>query len=395
MIIYILTLIKTVNKYYCCVLLACLCLSSSFAQTNLLLNGGFEDINTCSEYQSECGVEGWFYLRDVKAQMYAQEEGTLNLGTNSYAIFYDWQDFTGFTPIIGTILPCQLKKGNTYTFSGLLSARLNPKLVFTPGVVTGEYYYVPNRPFATSMQPDSIVKLTPVPDSRFYAFEYNFVATGNETYLTFGAFIKEDAITGKRMVNKKETIELVMDNFALTPADPTEGICTAFAQQKATIYHYNFRHKMLDNTLYAKGKLPLDFSGYSNQLATTTITPVKEPITDTLRLGDVLFDFNKADLKPEATTVLSAFFSKTALDNIDSITVQGHTDSVGTDERNNELSLQRSNSVAGWLRGLNVVLPGKIATQAFGKTHPVATNTTAEGRAANRRVEIIIFRREL
>ncbi len=327
--------------------------------------------------------------------MYSQEEGTLNLGTNSYAIFYDWIDYTGFAPIIGTILPCNLKKGNKYTFSGLLSAKLNPKLVFVPGVVTGEYYYVPNRPFAKPMQPDSILQLTPVPDSRFYAFEYSFIATGNETYLTFGAYVKEDAITGKRIVNKKETIELVMDNFSLTPADPTEGVCDAFTQQKRAIYNYNFRHKMLDNTLYAKGKLPIVFTGDAGELQATTITPVKEPLTDTLRLGDVLFDFNKADLKAEAENVLSAFFSKTELENIDSIMVQGHTDSVGTAERNNELSLQRSNSVAQWLRKLNIIVPDKITTQAFGKSRPVATNTTAAGRAANRRVEIIIFRREL
>lgn len=370
-------------------------MSISFAQTNLLLNGGFEDINTCTEYESECGVEGWFYLRDVKAQMYTQEEGTLNLGSNSYAVFYDWIDYTGFAPIIGTMLPCNLKKGNKYTFSGLLSAKLNPKLVFVPGVVTGEYYYVPNRPFTKAMQPDSIVQLTPVPDSRFYKFEYSFVATGNETYLTFGAFVKEDAISGKRMVNKKETIELIMDNFTLTPADPTEGICSAFAQQQKAIYNYNYRHKLLDNTLYAKGKLPVVFTGDAEELTATTITPVKIPLTDTLRLGDVLFDFNKADLKPEAETVLGDFFTKTNLENIDSMVVQGHTDSVGTEERNQTLSQQRSTTVARWLQRLNIIIPEKIKTQAFGKSRPVATNTTPEGRAANRRVEIIIFRREL
>lgn len=386
--------IKTLFTY-CCVLFCWFSISPVFAQNNLLLNGGFEDINTCTEYASECGVEGWFYLRDVKAQMYSQEEGTLNLGANSYAIFYDWQDYTGFTPIVGTMLPCKLQKGKQYTFSGLLSVKLNPKLVFIPGVVTGEYYYVPNRPFVKAMQPDSILQLTPVPDSRFYSFTYRFTATGDETYLTFGAYVKEDAISGKRMVNKKETIEMVMDNFALTPADPEEGICDAFEQQKRTIYNYNYRHKLLDNTLYAKGKLPLVYAGDSALLNPSVVVPVKLPLTDTLRLGDVLFDFNNADLKAEAVTVLSSFFSKTELENIDSIIVEGHTDSVGTAERNQELSLQRSHAVAKWLEQLNIIVPRKIQTRAFGKSRPIASNTTPEGRAANRRVEIIIFRKEL
>jgi hypothetical protein len=42
---------------------------SVFSQANLLLNGDFKDVNTCSEYKAECGVEGWFYLKDVKVQV--------------------------------------------------------------------------------------------------------------------------------------------------------------------------------------------------------------------------------------------------------------------------------------------------------------------------------------
>jgi OOP family OmpA-OmpF porin len=139
----------------------------------------------------------------------------------------------------------------------------------------------------------------------------------------------------------------------------------------------------------------LTYTGDSVLLNPSAVVPVKLPLTDTLRLGDVLFDFNKADLKPEAVTVLSSFFSKTELENIDSIIVEGHTDSIGTMERNQELSLQRSNAVAKWLGQLNIVLPHQIQTRAFGKSRPIASNTTTEGRAANRRVEIIIFRKEL
>src|SRR6187431_2762285 len=83
--------------------------TSLLAQTNLLLNGGFEDVNTCTEYNSECGVEAWFYLRDVKAQMINNEPTEKLLGTNSFGIFYNWIGYADFNPIIGTILPCGLQ----------------------------------------------------------------------------------------------------------------------------------------------------------------------------------------------------------------------------------------------------------------------------------------------
>jgi hypothetical protein len=100
---------------------------NSFSQANLLLNGGFEDINTCTEYKAECGVEGWFYLQDVKAQMMTNETNHQLLGANSYALFCNWGGYTDFTPIIGTLLPCRLQKGNQYIFKGLISSKLNPK----------------------------------------------------------------------------------------------------------------------------------------------------------------------------------------------------------------------------------------------------------------------------
>ena len=84
------------------------------AQTNLLLNGGFEQINTCTEYKAECGVEAWFYLKDVKVQMLSNEVRSNLLGQNSFGIFYNWKEFTGFTPVIGTLLPCRLQAGKEY-----------------------------------------------------------------------------------------------------------------------------------------------------------------------------------------------------------------------------------------------------------------------------------------
>lgn len=365
------------------------------AQTNLLLNGGFEDVNTCTEYTAECGVEAWFYLKDVKAQMLGNETNTQLVGTNSFGIFYNWVGYTNFVPVIGTILPCGLQKGNRYTFKGTLSARLHPRLLLQPGICLGEKFYVPKRGFSNSMHPDSITSLTPTPGTAFYQFEYGFVADGNERYLTFGTYIREDTVVTKKKINLPQTVSLVLDNFQLIPENKNEIACPDFMLNKNSIYNYNYRHKEMDYSLYGKGEISVSFKNKDSNAITQLYTPPIILKPDTLELGDVLFDFNKAELKPGAITILNSFF-KPGTDqlSIDTIIVEGHTDSIGTVKRNNELSLQRCESIREWLLLNNIVPAEAIKIKSFGKSRPVADNRTPEGRALNRRVELIIFRKQ-
>jgi outer membrane protein OmpA-like peptidoglycan-associated protein len=103
----------------------------------------------------------------------------------------------------------------------------------------------------------------------------------------------------------------------------------------------------------------------------------------------VLFDFNKATLKPEAKSQLAAALQ--ALKEQPGLQTQivGHTDGIGSDAYNMKLSQRRADSVATYLVQ-NGVPRQSIRTEARGKREPVAPNTTAEGRAQNRRVEITV-----
>src|SRR5262252_4093992 len=105
-----------------------------------------------------------------------------------------------------------------------------------------------------------------------------------------------------------------------------------------------------------------------------------------VNLGDVLFDTGRATLKPTAREKLSklagillAYLGQLTLE------IEGHTDSVGSDEYNNKLSLDRAQSVGTYL-----TTAGVKAERGFGKSKPVATNGTAAGRQMNRRVEVVI-----
>ena len=368
---------------------------TSNAQTNLLLNGGFEDVNTCTEYSAECGVEGWFYLKDVKAQMLNNETNTDRFGTNSFGIFYNWLGYTGFTPVIGTILPCGLQKGNRYTFKGVISALLNPRLILQTGICVKEKFYVPKRGFSNNMRPDSITTMTRIPGTKFFQLEYSFVADGTEKYLTFGTYIKEDTVGAKKKLFGTQTVSIVLDNFQLIPEDIRETTCPDFLLNKEEIYQYNFRHKEMDYSLYGRGELAIVFTNEDSNYFTKVKELLPPPSkSDTLKLGDVFFDFNKANLKPEALKLLEIYFIRNNTGvSIDSIYVEGHTDSIGSDNRNLALSLERCVSILQWLLENNIASPSFIKVHPFGKSKPVASNSSAQGRAMNRRVEMIVFRR--
>jgi OOP family OmpA-OmpF porin len=107
-------------------------------------------------------------------------------------------------------------------------------------------------------------------------------------------------------------------------------------------------------------------------------------------LGDVLFDFNRADLKPGAQQNLYQLVSFLRENTDRELLVEGHTDSVGSDAYNLELSQQRADSVRAFLVQ-NAISRERILTGGFGKAYPVASNDSPEGRQLNRRVEVVIL----
>ena len=108
-----------------------------------------------------------------------------------------------------------------------------------------------------------------------------------------------------------------------------------------------------------------------------------------ITVGDVLFDTGRADLKSgglrsmdKLVSFLKEYPRRTAM-------VEGFTDSVGSDEFNQELSARRADAVRTALvsRGVEI---GRIGTQGYGESFPVAGNESAGGRQMNRRVEIVL-----
>lgn len=106
-------------------------------------------------------------------------------------------------------------------------------------------------------------------------------------------------------------------------------------------------------------------------------------------LGDVLFEVDRAAIKPGATRALDQLAAALHNDANASITIEGHTDSTGAREYNMDLSTRRMESVRAYLV-THGVDPAKVTGRGLGPDYPVASNATESGRQQNRRVEVII-----
>ncbi|HEY5125331.1 MAG TPA: OmpA family protein [Ignavibacteria bacterium] len=140
----------------------------------------------------------------------------------------------------------------------------------------------------------------------------------------------------------------------------------------------------------------------SNYLDLTTISEYREmnfnvdmkpiEIGEVVRLNNIFFDFNKSTLRPESFQELDRVVKLLNENPKIEIEISGHTDNVGTDEYNLNLSNERASSVVAYIVSKGIS-QSRITAKGYGKTNPVATNDTEEGRQLNRRVEFKILKK--
>jgi peptidoglycan-associated lipoprotein len=115
-------------------------------------------------------------------------------------------------------------------------------------------------------------------------------------------------------------------------------------------------------------------------------------MTATVKSSDAKFGFDSAALTPEAKSVLDAFVQKLVAENRGVyIEIQGHTDSTGSDEVNKALGQKRAEAVMMYLYTQYKIPLHRMSVVSLGSSMPVADNGTRDGRAQNRRVEILVY----
>jgi OOP family OmpA-OmpF porin len=119
-------------------------------------------------------------------------------------------------------------------------------------------------------------------------------------------------------------------------------------------------------------------------------TPTPElppPTSHKIVLRGVTFDFNKSDIRPDSRPVLDEAAEVLKEHPNLRISVEGYTDSIGSDAYNEQLSVRRADAVFRYLVNHGVA-PERLHVVGYGETRPVASNDTESGRAQNRRVEL-------
>jgi outer membrane protein OmpA-like peptidoglycan-associated protein len=111
----------------------------------------------------------------------------------------------------------------------------------------------------------------------------------------------------------------------------------------------------------------------------------------TLTNRDVTFDIGKAEIKPSGASTLDQLVERLkGYDKMVFLEIQGHTDSTGSERFNEHLGVERAEAVRDYLHQQGIPL-NLMSVISYGETRPVADNSTPEGRAANRRVEILVL----
>jgi OmpA-OmpF porin, OOP family len=112
-----------------------------------------------------------------------------------------------------------------------------------------------------------------------------------------------------------------------------------------------------------------------------------------IRLVGLSFDSGTAMIKPESGALMLKVEQAIQILDDSVITVEGHTDSFGSDESNLELSQKRADAVRAFLlQNMSDLAPYRISAMGYGETRPIASNDTAEGRARNRRIDLVMSR---
>ncbi len=148
----------------------------------------------------------------------------------------------------------------------------------------------------------------------------------------------------------------------------------------------------LDNAAKQKAQLEADKAALRTQLLTqfSLILQTRDTARGLIvNMTDVLFDTGKHTLRPLAREKLAKVAGIVSGHPGLKLEVEGHTDSVGSDEYNQKLSEDRGSAVRDYLTAQGMAA-NSVTTRGYGKTQPVATNDTADGRQQNRRVELVI-----
>jgi outer membrane protein OmpA-like peptidoglycan-associated protein len=359
-----------------------ICLPFLASSQNLLPNGSFEDENICTEYGKNCAPEAWI-ATSLRANYYFDDQAHAHSGSHFVGLIIGNITHAGYRSFIRTQLLCRLQAGNEYEIEFFV--RSDHPAFDSIGVYFSPDDFLYERRSFRNIDPQLWAK-TGLDSTQYLANVWQRVhliykATGDEQYFTIGNF-KRGEYTKMEHAEYEDNFYFFLDDISLMAIDKNEHLCLEADSIKKIVYDEHERHTLLERKIYYYKKNPP--------------APIQLPKTirisiDTLLLPDIFFASAKYDLTSKSIALLDSFCNKAGSKIIDSLIIEGHTDSIGKIAYNEKLSERRATAVKEYVLQKIPGIDDKMITRFFGRTRPIASNSTQEGRQKNRRVELYLY----
>ena len=344
------------------------CLGLNIKAQNLFANADFEQLNNCTEYHQDCASEAWFYIKPSATPLFTPSVVPKPFGGKDLLILpieniYDSQKKRQF---VYTMFCCPLQKGKDYKLSFYVNTAGNTFFGM-------DFYFRKNEFTSVNFSKDSVKASIHISKddivnelSGWNYVEKIYTATGDEKFCLIGNLAKEKFnFSPYQRMNKGGDVFYFIDDVVFQPVIP-QPICTDYKINLDKLYAQNFRHTEL------------------------VLVDNNEVVTDTITVPGVFFETDESIVKPIFKKLLDSLILNLSTKNVVNITIEGHTDSKGSQQQNIILSTQRAEAVRYYFLKSLPDLHEIIFAYGRASAFPVADNATEKGRAQNRRVKIIL-----
>jgi outer membrane protein OmpA-like peptidoglycan-associated protein len=352
------------------------CIPLTVFSQNLIMNQGFEDENICTEIRKNCAPEAWM-SNSLKRNYYFIDDRYSYQGERFIGLIFAVSSRMDTRQFIRSRLLCGLRKGSKYKLEFFVRSLYHGidsiGIVFSPGDPlysrSGIKGYKSNLLIKDGLKGEF---------SRGDWMKVSFVytATGVEDYIVIADYKKTAHDLGGRAEY------FYIDEMTLLPLNASEKICPQADAVRKEAYDFNERHSLLEKKILNK-------IGYPP--AIRNLPKTLQQRIDTLTIPEVLFATNSYILNKRALHLLDSFVNDAQTYAIDSIVIEGHTDSRGSPWLNEVLSENRAYAVFNYLQPN---FRQAMIIRFWASEKPLADNRTPEGRQKNRRVEIYLYVRE-
>ena len=294
---------------------------------NLVPNPSFEDVNICTEYKKSCSPSAWFFIESLTGK-YCDSEFIKAASGQRYLDLVVVDETLSTRQYWETMLLCPLIKSKKYQIKIKVASNL-----LGPNLHDIGFYFTKSFIFSsrdTLLQPDNYVSLFGAKARRLKGnwFELEKVITADDSYsfLILGNFSNKSNIEIWKTRNvQNHKINLLIDDVVVKPLD--SKICDDFKNKEVSLYSIKERHVRDIKT---------------NSISDPSIFHII-PKTDTLIIPNLFFETNSFNLKD--ANLLDSFAQKFSDTTVKRIEIIGFTDSTGSLEFNQKLSLNRAKSI--------------------------------------------------